>query len=230
MVSITVAIPAFNEEETLEKVANEAISAMKKITSDYELLLVNDGSTDQTAQIMEKLAQKDRHIKIIHHQKNQGFSGAITTCLKNGSKDLIFLGPADGQFAFSKLVDFVKAIEGYDVVLGYRIKNAEPIYRQIQSKVYHLLARIFFGINFKEITTVTLWRKKALDELEVRVDPRSNTALIDFTYQAIQKGYKFNHIPIVWHRRLGGKAKGNINPFLIFSTLTEMVKLYLKTR
>lgn len=230
MLSLTVAIPAFNEQATLEKVSREAISAAAKITSNFELLLVNDGSTDQTAQIMEKLAQKDQHVKVIHHQKNQGFSGAITTSLKKAAKKLVLLAPADGQFDFNQLPDFVRAINGYDVVLGFRIINHESINRKIQSWFFHNLCKILLGIPIKEIPTISLWRKSVLDHLTISVNPRSNMVLPEIIYQLYIEGYKFVQIPIIWYPRRGGVAKGSINPFLIFSTLIEMVKLYLKTR
>lgn len=228
--SITVSIPAFNEEKTLRQVAIEVINEIRKITSDYQLLLVDDGSVDNTGKIMDYLTKKDKRINVIHHKLNQGFSGAIASSLKNGSKELVFLGPADGQFKYSSLSKFVKAINGVDVVLGYRVKNSENLARKIQSKIFHLLCRIFLGLNFKEITTVSLWRKKVLDEVIIRVDPKSNMALADFIYQAKQKRFKFGEVPINWYHRQGGVSKGKINPLLIFSTFSEMLNLFFKIR
>lgn len=95
--SLSITIPAYNEEGSIEKVAIRALLTAKSLSKNYEVLLVDDGSTDNTGSIIDTLAKKHKEIRVIHHKKNQGFSGAIKTCYRNASKDLVFLAPADGQ-------------------------------------------------------------------------------------------------------------------------------------
>lgn len=223
--SITIAIPVFNEEETLERVALEALSTLKTLTKDYELLLVNDGSTDNTGQIMNKLSKKNKRIKIINHKQNMGFTGAINTSLLNGSKDLVLLVPADGQFNFNQIKRFIKGIKDYDVVVGYRTKNAEPLIRKIQSLVFHMLGRILLGINLKGYAQISLWRRYVLKDMIVISHPRSNNALVEIVARSLKKGYRFNEVPITWRKRRGGRPKGIINPVVIFYTAREMIRV-----
>lgn len=95
--SLTIAIPAYNEEGSVQRVALQALRAAKALTDKYEILLVNDGSSDRTGTIIDTLTKKHKEIRVIHHRKNQGFSGAIKTCYRNAKNDLVFLAPADGQ-------------------------------------------------------------------------------------------------------------------------------------
>lgn len=228
--SITISIPAFNEEQTLEDVVNEALLAVKELTDDYELFLINDGSTDKTKQIMERLVKKNKRIRVVHHKRNKGFSAVIGEGLKGSSKDLVFLAPADGQFNFNQLKKFVKAIEGHDVAVACRVRNAEPFNRKVQSFVYHISAKLLFNIHLKEFSSVYLWRTTLLKDIKVISSPSSNTAQIELFYKAQRKGARFVQVPISWNLRKGGRPKGVINLRLIITTFREMFKLYLKER
>lgn len=224
--SITISIPAFNEQATIESVAKSALSELKKVTLDYELLLINDGSYDKTGEIISRMAQKNKNIRVIHNKKNTGFTGVITKSLFEAKKDLVFLAPADGQFNFKQFPKFINAIEGYDVVTAYRVKNEEPLSRKFQSRIYHLLSRFLFGIKLKEFSSVSLWKTKVFRGMKIQAQPKSNNALPEIIYKVQKKGFTFNQVPIVWNKRKGGAAKGVPNLALAISTVIEMIKLY----
>lgn len=228
--SISIAIPALNEEKTIEIVSKEALREMKKITTDYELFLINDGSKDKTGEIANKLAKKDKHVKVRHHKKSKGFSGVQYHSLKGATKEFVMLAPADGQFMFKQLPAFIDAIKNYDIVFGYRVINEEPFRRKIQSRFFHFLSTYYMGIHLKEFTSVSMWRKEVLDKLRLRVDPKSNSAVPDMVNQAARLGYTFGEVPINWHSRLGGEAKGKIRVRLIYDTIKEFVKLNKNTK
>lgn len=223
--SISVVIPAFNEEDTIEDVVKDATLNLRKLKVDYEVILVNDGSTDKTAEIIERLANKDKHIKPIHHKINRGFTGAMRTCFASARKRYVFLAPADGQFDFSQISLFTKVIEGFDVSLGYRVENEEPFYRKLNSLLFHTLCRILFGIKFKEISTVSLWKRSILQSIEIESDDRSAMMLPELTLKAMKKNYKFREVPINWLLRRGGKAKG-AGFVTIAKTLVGMIRLW----
>ncbi|MDO8658536.1 MAG: glycosyltransferase family 2 protein [Candidatus Levybacteria bacterium] len=228
--SITIAIPVYNEEETIKKVIENALSAVKKLTKEYELLLVNDGSTDGTKNIIEDYAKKNKNIRIINHNVNKGFTGAIKSCYRNSSKELIFLAPGDGQIDFRDLSLFVQKIqEGYDVVIGYRRINPEGFQRRLNSWVFHSLCRILLGLKFKEISTSILWKKKVLNLIEIATPDSSAMIEPEVILKAKKKGYKFAEVPITYLLRQGGKPKG-ANPKMIFITFVEMIKFTLKQR
>lgn len=222
--SLSVVIPAYNEKTTIEKVVVEALDAVKKLKKAFEIVLVDDGSTDGTGKIIDKLALS-KNIRAVHHKKNKGFTGAMRTCFLSARKHLVFLAPADGQFDFSQLSKFVDAIKGYDVALAFRAKNEEPFLRKFNSILFHLLCRFLFRIQFKEISTVSLWRRRVLQSIEIESDDRSAMMLPELIYKAIKKNYKFREVPINWRARRGGKAKG-AGFVTISKTLVEMFRLW----
>lgn len=224
---ISVTIPAYNEEKTIKKVVESAISSVSKISHKFEIVLVDDGSSDNTLKIMTEI--KRRHgncIRIIHHSQNQGFSGALKSCYQNAKGDLIFLGPADGQFDYSELNLFVNEIAHNDIVVAYRIFNEESRYRKLNSYLFHLLSRILFNIRLKEFSTCMLYSKKVRDSITIQARPSSALFLPEFFYKAIQNGYSIGQVPIHFYRRKGGKQKGS-SPRVIISTLSEMAKFWL---
>lgn len=224
--AVSVVIPAYNEEETVTNVVKEAQSEIEKIGIEYEIVLVDDGSTDKTTSIIDNLA-KNKHIRVIHHKQNKGFTGAISTCYRSAKNPLIFLAPADGQFDFKEFGKFLEAIKGYDVAVGYRISNPEPISRKLNSKVFHTLCRILLGIHLKEISTVIMWRKFVLDSLTIESEDRSAMIEPELIAKAIKMKYKFIEVPIHFMERRGGVPKG-ANITMIIKTFTGMIKFWNK--
>lgn len=227
---ISVTIPAFNEEATIEQVVINARSAVKELSPNYELLLVNDGSTDRTGAIMISLARKfGDSMKIINHKKNMGFSGAMKSCYTNASGDLIFLGPADGQFDYSELKLFIEKIKNNDIVVAYRAINEEKIYRKFYSFFYHLISKLLFGIKLKEFSSCILYTKKVRDSIVIQADSFSCLFLTEFIYKAIRKGYRIGQVPIHFYRRKSGTQKAT-NFRMIIKTLSEMCILWVNIR
>ena len=227
--SISVAIPAFNEEKTIKEVVEKAMAAVSEITKDFEIVLVDDGSKDKTGKIIDKLAGGNRKIRVIHHRKNKGFTGAMKTALYSSKKHLVFLAPADGQFDFRQLSKFTEAIKGYDMVIGYRKKTEENVIRKLGSWSIYFLYRKLFKIPIREISTVFMWRKRVIDSIEIDSDDRSAMFLYEFFYKALREKYKYIELPVVWGKRKKGKAKGR-NLKTIQKTLFEMLRIWIKTR
>lgn len=226
---ISVVMPAYNEEESVERVVNQAISELKKISKDFEVVVVNDGSTDKTGKIIDRIAKKNKWVRVVHHKKNKGFTGAILSCYKSARKHLVFLAPADGEFNFSELTNFIEGIRGYDVAVGYRVGSTRSIFRKINSKGFHFLVRIFFGIKFNEISAVILWRKPVLDQLSVSSSESAALIEPELIYQAIKKGHKFTEVPFTFSARIAGKSKG-AGIRMIIMTFIEMFKFWWKQK
>jgi dolichol-phosphate mannosyltransferase len=227
--SLTIAIPAYNEEDSIRKVASEAIEAAKLYTSNYEILLVDDGSCDGTGTIMDEIAKNNKHVVVIHHQVNLGFSGAIKSCYKKATKELVFLLPADGQVRATDARIFLDNIRHADVVVGYRTINPEPMFRRINSTVFHALYRTLFGVKLKEISTSILWRKSVIDSINITAMERSALIEPEVIYKAWIAGWRFAEVPIPYYRRAGGKPKG-ASPLMIIMTVKELLRLWWSTK
>lgn len=227
---ISVTIPAYNEGETIERVSRNALSSVAALTRKYELLLVDDGSVDETSQLMNKLKKEFRKkINVIHHKKNKGFSGAMKSCYENAKGDFIFLGPADGQFDYSELKLFINEIKDKDIVVAYRIVNQEKLNRKFYSFFFHLLSRTLFGIRLKEFSSCILYTKEVRNSINITADPFSCLFLPEFIYKSIKKGYKIGQVPIHFYKRKGGTQKG-INVRMILKTLLEMTRFWFEIK
>ncbi len=123
---ISIVIPAFNEEGSIEKVVEEAFSVLKEISSDYEVLVVDDGSRDRTAPILDTMSNLDPRLRVIHHRTNQGAGSALKTCYTNASGKLVFFVPADGQVSAKELYKLLPFAKDAHAVVGCRAKRADP--------------------------------------------------------------------------------------------------------
>ncbi len=224
MHAVSITIPAYNEAENIEHVAQDALAALKKYSPTGEILFVNDGSTDTTGEILDRLAKKHKHIRVIHHPKNLGFSGAITSCYRGAKKELIFLAPGDGQIALDDIKLFLNKIDGNDVVIGYRLMRDEPFTRKLNSYVFHLIYRILFGVPVKEISTAVLWRKNILDAVTITAHPRSALIEPEVIYKAWKQGAKLTQVGVPYYPRRAGLAKGG-SIVMILMTLKELLRL-----
>ena len=228
-ISLSIAIPAYNECQSLFGVVSCAIRAAGKITKNFEILIVDDGSTDGTGKIADNLAKNNHHVFVIHHPKNLGFSGAIKTCYKKSKKDYIVLLPADGQIDPNDLSLFLAPIDHADVVVGYRITNPEPFYRRFNSKVFHIIFRLLYGVRLREISTSILWRKTVIQNILITATPRSALIEPEVISKAWQKGYRFAQIPVPYYPRSGGSPKG-ANILMMFETFKELLRLWWDMR
>lgn len=223
--SLTISIPAFNEEASIRTVINSALLIGPQCSDQFELLLVDDGSTDHTYEIMKDAAKKHTAITIVKHNHNKGFSGAIKSCYKKAQNEWIFLAPADGQVSMDVLPLFINKSKNVDVVVGFRSSNPEPLTRKLNSFVFHMMYRLLFGVTLREISTAMLWRKKILDQIEITALDRSALIQPEVIYKAWKSGAKFTDVGFRYHPRIGGFPKGG-DPTMIVVTMKEMIRLY----
>ncbi|MFH1827134.1 MAG: glycosyltransferase [bacterium] len=232
--SLSVVIPAYNEVETIEGVVKDALKVLKKIRINYEIVLVDDGSTDGTGKIIDRLAEKNRFIHAQHHKINKGFTGAMKTCFESARKDLIFLAPGDGGFGFEDLSIFLKAIRGCDAVTAYISRNEESFITRLKVLFFHVpytfLCRYLFGIKLREFSSVSMWRRRVLKSVgKIESEDRSAMFLPELVSKALKKNFKFGEVKINWHKRKGGEAKGAKFSVAV-RTFFAMLKLVVRNK
>lgn len=230
--SLSIVIPSYNEKDTIEEVVKEASAEARKLKIPYEIVLIDDGSIDGTSKIIDRLA-RSKNIRGVHHKQNRGFTGAMKTCFESARKHFIFLAPADGQFDFRELPKFLNAIKGYDVATAYITGSEDKFIKKLKSGFFHfpflLLCRYLLGINLREFSTVSLWRKRVFQGVEIESSNRSAMFLPELISKAAKLKYKFVEVPIKLYKRKGGKAKGT-SPKVALMTLFAIFKLWFKLR
>lgn len=222
--SLTIAIPAYNEEATIHSVIKDALNNGGRVTKKLEILIVDDGSTDKTLSIIKLAEKNDKRIRIIQHKHNKGFSGAIRSCYRESKSDWIFLAPADGQIKLNILPIFIQKAADADIIVGYRTKNPESFSRKINSWIFHHMYRFLFGVKLHEISTAILWKRSVLHTLKTTALDRSALIQPELIYEAWKANYTFAEVGFEYNVRTAGKAKG-ADPTMMIMTFFELLRL-----
>lgn len=225
---ISVIIPAYNEEDNLARAIADTRAALAKLTDDFEIIVVDDGSADRTFQIAEEEAAGHSHVRALRHVANQGFGGAVLTGIAAAGKELITYNSADSQFDIIELGRLLSEIAEADIVLGYRTSRSDySAYRRINSVVFMWLMRLLFGVPFHDVNWVHLYRKDIFSR--VHVQSRSIFFCGEIVARAYQCGYRFAEVETTYHPRVGGKARGG-RIGAVVKTFRDMMKTWWQIR
>ena len=224
--SLSVIIPAYNEEENIKTILEAAISFLERNTKDYEILVIDDGSKDRTLEIAKEVGKKNHKIKVHSNEKNLGFGLTEKKGLSLASMELVTLVPADNQFDVKELGKYFELIDSCDIVVGWRIKRQDPLMRRIIAKTYTLVISILFWTTwFGDIDWVKMYRREIFEKIRIV----STTAFVDaeILIKASKLGYRIkevgvNHYP----RRFGFQSGGNIK--VVFRAIKNVFSFWLK--
>src|SRR6185503_15047555 len=149
---ISVFFPAYNDEATIGTLVREALNVLPTLTDDFEVIVVDDGSTDGTRAQLDALAESEREVRVIHHSRNEGYGAALRSGFASAQKDLIFYTDGDGQYdVFELLVLYPLLTSEVDVVNGFKIKRADSRQRKVLGGLYNSLARLFFLLPIRDV-------------------------------------------------------------------------------
>src|SRR6185312_5922639 len=150
-ISLSVFFPAYNEEENIADSISEAQKVVRTITDRYEIIVVDDGSSDRTAMVVAELARDNPRIRLVRHEPNQGYGAAVWSGIQAARYDWVFFTDADLQFKLEELAKLVEHVHEYDVILGYRAPRRDPFMRLVNAKGWNAINRIVFGLKVKDI-------------------------------------------------------------------------------
>ena len=221
--NLTVFFPAYNEEESIENVVEKALSIIPEFTDNFEVLVINDGSIDNTENILIKLSEKHKNVNFVSHPVNKGYGAALKTGFKSAQHSNIFFSDGDGQFDIKELSNLIPHLDDNDIVAGYRIKRNDPFHRILNGKAYNMLVRLLFGLKVRDIDCAfKLFKKDAVNSLELK----SNAAFIsaELLIRAKNKGLKISQVGVHHYPREKGSPTGN-NPFVVIRSFQELFKL-----
>ncbi|MFH0826561.1 MAG: glycosyltransferase family 2 protein [Candidatus Omnitrophota bacterium] len=224
--SLSVVLPVYNEEGNILAVIDKILKTLPSETNDFEIIVVDDGSTDKTANLLESLGVSDARLKIIRHSRNLGYGASLRSGFKEAQKSLIFYMDADRQFDISDISRLAAFIEDYDIVVGFREKRRDPFYRSIFSYCFNLIVKFFFGIRFQDINCgFKLFKREALQKMMLFSTGSLISAEILVKagiHQLRMKQVPVNHYPRISGRQTGSSLK------VIFTILWEMGKLKMQ--
>lgn len=225
--SLTIAIPAYNEEENLEWVLKNTLSHAPKHLSDFEIVVIDDGSFDKTGQIADSFAKKYKAIRVIH-KRNGGYGDAMLKGIKEAKKEFVAYMPADGQFLIRDMVNCFPHMEKADLILGYRgIRKDYTLYRKIISYGNMFVLWLFFGLSYKDVNWLNIWRTKEVKKIKVK--SRGVFLLAEIIINFKRKKLKIFEAPSFYRVRRGGKVK-NAKPSVALKALKDALSFWISLK
>ncbi|MFQ5864018.1 MAG: glycosyltransferase family 2 protein [bacterium] len=224
---ITIVLPAYNEEENIEKAMQSSLKMAEKVAEHYEVIVVDDGSTDSTGEICEDLSRQNRHLKVIRHKSNQGYGAALRNGFTSAQYKLVFYTDADNQFDISELRYLLRLMDTYDVVTGFRVYRYDSPLRIFLSWVYNKLVKQIFGVKTRDIDCAfKVFRRKIFDQFTIE----SNDFFVDteIMVKAKRLGYAINEVGVRHYPRMAGRT--TVRPSDIPRTLRRMLNIWISAR
>jgi glycosyltransferase involved in cell wall biosynthesis len=220
--------PAHNEEANLRGLVEEALVTLPELAEAFEIVIVDDGSHDATPQIADDLAASDPRVRAVHHARNLGYGAALRTGFGAARHDLIAFTDGDRQFRVADIGRLTArfAQGGADVVVGYRIKRADPLVRTLYAKAYRLANRIFFGLRVTDVDCACkLFRRDALRGINVESGGAFFSAELLIKLRA--QGRSVVEVGVPHYPRTAGSPTG-AKPQVVFRAMRDFWRLRLR--
>jgi glycosyltransferase involved in cell wall biosynthesis len=227
-VSISVFFPCYNEQDNLVRVVKQALGVLEKLKADFEIIIVDDGSSDRTGQIADELAGQDERVKVVHHRTNLGYGAALQSGFKAATKELVFYTDGDGQFDINEMPPLLGLMEQYDIVSCYRLNRQDNLVRKINGWCWTKLVCLLFGMKIRDIDCAfKLYKREIFDNIKMV----STGALIDaeILARAVRKGYRVTQQGIHHYPRTAGAQTG-ANLRVILRAFKELLRLRSQIR
>ena len=227
-VSISVFFPCYNEQDNVTTTAEKALSVLEKVSVEFEVIIVNDGSSDSTGQIADEIASRDSRVKVVHHRTNLGYGAALKSGFKTATKKLVFYTDGDGQFDINELPPLLPLMGQYDIVSCYRLNRQDPFIRKINAWCWTKLVCLLFAMKIRDIDCAfKLYKREIFDNIKLS----STGALIDteILAKAVRQGYTITQKGVHHYPRTAGAQTG-ANLKVILRAFKELFKLHGQIR
>lgn len=222
---VTVAVMAYNEAPSLERVVGEILDELRRLGRPYEIVIIDDGSTDGTGEIADRLAQQESAVRVVHHPKNLGLGAVYREAFRCGRQEWSTIFPADGQFEAQIISQFLRRENEADMILGYI-----PEYRRSRSRAARLfswaersLYKLMFG-HFPDFQGIMMFRRALVDTVPLTSTGRGWMIQMELILRLLRKGYRVVGEPTGIRDRMSGQSKV-MNLRSILSNLRQVFEL-----
>ena len=205
--SISVVLPAHNEEENIREAVRQALEAAEAVSRHQEVVVVDDGSTDATGHLAAELAARDTRVRLVSHERNGGYGVAVRSGIEASRMKWVFLTDADLQFDLGELAEFAPHTTEAPLVIGYRAKRSDPLMRRVNAAGWNGLVRLLFHLKVHDVDAAfKLIRRSWIAGLELE----STGATIDteLLAKATKRGAWFVELPVTHLPRVAGTPSG----------------------
>lgn len=221
---VSLFFPVYNDEKTVQRVCEKSIAVLTQLCRNWEIIIINDGSPDNSGVIADQIAAQNPNVRCIHHEKNMGYGAAIRRGLEESRGDFIFFTDGDDEYDVYEFIRIYKLKEFYDLIITFRYKKLYSSKRIFISYVYNAIFRFVFDTPYRDISTgLRAIRKSLVDELSLV----SNSPFIgaEITLKSKLKGYRIGEVGIQTFPRDFGKGSSTTWRNIL-STIKEMIRTY----
>lgn len=226
--SLSLVLPAYNEEANIGEVTREALATLPRFTDSFQIIIVDDGSRDRTADVASEIAVQDPRVRVVRHERNRGYGAALVTGFNATSGDYVMFMDADRQFDINDLRLLTPFASDYDIVAGFRMERNDPLHRRVFAETFNVAVRVLFGVHMRDIDCAfKLFRGDMLRSIPLSAPG----ALINTEIQAKARRQKarVQQVGVHHYPRVAGTPTGG-NPRVILRAMRETLVLWWKMR
>lgn len=204
---LSLCMPAYNEAENIDDTLDAACAILPEFVRQYEVVVVNDGSTDKTGEIVARYAQREPRVRILNHDKNQGYGAAVTTALRAARGEHVAFTDSDGQFSLLDLPHLIKRLHESDIVVGYRCNRADSWYRKLNAWGWNQLIRLLLGVHVRDLDCAfKIFPREVVEKLRLTSTGAGINA--EILAQVVRSGLSIREIPVNHYPRYRGAPTG----------------------
>lgn len=226
--TLSLVFPAFNEAGNLPPLLESAVSIGERLGLPFEIVIVDDGSRDHSAELLRGWCTRDPRIRAVHHAANRGYGAALRSGLYEARGDLVFFSDADLQFDLAEIRHLLEHAEEFEIVAGYRAPRRDPWLRRGIARVWGLLVGTLFDLRVRDIDCAfKVFRRDVLQAIPIEsIGAFVNTEIL---VRARAAGFRIKQVPVSHRRRRQGRQTG-AHPRVIARALLELSQLYRELR
>ena len=224
---LTFFFPAYNDAGTIASLVIRAVQVASRLTPDFEVLVINDGSQDATGVIAEELMRTYPQVRVIHHSENRGYGGALRTGFAAAAKELVAYTDGDAQYDPSELEGLWSQLTPeVDMVTGYKISRSDPIHRIVIGRIYHHTVRLLFRLGVRDVDCdFRLMRREIFDR--IRLERDTGVICLEMMRKIQDAGFRVVEVPVHHYHRTHGRSQF-FNLRRVFWTGVDVMKLWLQ--
>jgi glycosyltransferase involved in cell wall biosynthesis len=205
--SVSVVLPAHNEQDNIVDAVRQALAAAEAVSARQEVIVVDDGSADATAALAAAMAARDTRVRLVQHERNRGYGGAVRSGIRAARMDWVLLTDADLQFDLTQLTEFARHTREAPLVIGYRAQRNDPLMRRVNARAWNALIHVLFGLSVRDVDAAfKLIRRSTLDGLELVATGAAIDA--ELLAKARRRGASLVELPVEHRPRVAGDSSG----------------------
>jgi glycosyltransferase involved in cell wall biosynthesis len=222
---LSIFFPAYNDSGTIASLVITALRTARKLTPDHEVIVVNDGSADGTAEILDELAHLYPQVRIVHHETNRGYGGALRSGFATATRELVFYTDGDAQYDPAEMELLWRRFDtDVDLVNGYKISRSDPLHRIVIGRIYHHTVRLLFGLKVRDVDCdFRMMRRSIFDT--VHLEKSSGVICLEMMKKITDGGFRIAEVPVHHYHRAYGKSQF-FNFRRLFRTAIDVYRLW----